>query len=122
MSSGGSLLKAQQGSEGSFIRWLEELGLKDFLRRYPLRQLVGWNWLVPKSRIVFPNEFFVALEKFRTYENSDLAGFEVQSLLWDSNWFVDDKESLWFLDPFFRPGDEVGKILLGHGASNISSQ
>ena len=122
MSGGGVLLKAHQGKEGPFISWLEDLGLKDFLGCYPLRQLVEWNWLVPKSRIVFPKEFLVAWEEFPSCGNFDLAGFEVQGLLWDSNWFVDDdNEALWFLDPFFRPGDKAGQILLEQGAKNVSS-
>lgn len=118
MSSEGSLLRARQGKEGSFVRWLEDLGLKDFLGRYPLRQLVEWGWLVPQSRIVFPKEFVDAYEEFRYQQRSDMAGFKTQGLLWDSYWFVDgNKESLWFLDPFFHPSNEAREILLGNGVN-----
>lgn len=116
MSSSGALLRAKQGNSGDFPDWLEKLGLKDFLSHYPLRQLVEWGWLVPQSRVVFPKDFFLAWNEFPTCGNLDAAGFEVHSMLWDSSWFVDDKEPLWFLDPFFRPDDAHGKVLLSRGA------
>lgn len=121
MSSRGVLLRAKQGKDGDFPDWLEKLGLKDFLSHYPLRQLVEWGWLVPKSRVVFQKEFFLAWDEFPTCCNFNAENFEEQSILWDSSWLVDDKETLWFLDPFFRPDDEIGKLLLAQGASqNLS--
>lgn len=108
MSSSGALLRAKQGNGGDFPDWLEKLGLKDFLSHYPLRQLVEWGWLVPQSRVVFQKEFFLAWDEFPYSGNFSATGFEVQSILWDSSWFVEENEPLWFLDPFFRPDDEAG--------------
>lgn len=122
MSSQGVLLRAHQGESGSFIAWLEKLGLKDFLRHYPLSQLEEWGWIVPQARVVFQKGFFLAWENFPCYGDFERAEFETQSLLWDSFWFVDGKEPLWFLDPFFHPGDEAGKLLFDEKWKSCSSQ
>lgn len=118
MSANGPLLTAQQGREGTFIKWLEDLGLQDFLRRYPLVQLVEWGWLVPQHRVTFPKEYFEAWQDFPSIGQLADHGFRTHSLLWDSTWWIDDdSEPLWFLHPFFRPDDEAGQMLFGQGQS-----
>ena len=116
MSAYGPLLTAQQGREGTFVKLLEDLGLRDFLQRYPLVQLVEWEWLVPQHRVVFPKEYFKAWQDFPSKGQFVEHGFKSHSLLWDSTWWIDDdSESLWFLHPFFRPDDEAGQTLLDQG-------
>lgn len=116
MSAQNSLLTAQQGRDGTFVRWLEELGLQDFLRRYPLAQLVEWGWLVPQHRVVFPQEYFEVWQEFPSFGTFTEHGFKTHSLLWDSTWWIkDDAEPLWFLHPFFRPNDEAGQMLFEQG-------
>ena len=123
MSERNPLLTAQQGQEGTFPRWLEELGLKDFLGRYPLRQLIEWGWVVPQYRVIFPNEFFVKWSTFPESGSGITPELKSYSLLWDSTWFINSAdEPLWFLHPFFRPGDAVGKILAEHGKAKIGAQ
>lgn len=108
----GPLLVAHQGQEGPFPGWLEKLGLKDFLRSYPLTQLVKWGWLAPRHRVSYPKEFFMAWKNFPYLDSEVSPEFEAYSLLWDSWWSIDaSDEPFWFLHPFFRPGDEAGNIL-----------
>jgi hypothetical protein len=114
MWSSGALLRARRGIDGSFLNWCEKLGLKDFLSSYPLAQLAEWGWLVPQSRIIFPKRFFLEWEEFPCYGTDVPADLEEMHLLWDSMWTVDESEPLWFLDPFFRPGDSVGELLFDH--------
>ncbi len=119
MSSGGVMLRARQGDEGSFLKWCEQLGLKEFLSSYPLVLLAEWGWLVPQSRVVFPKRFFIEWEEFPCYGTDVPADMEQMHLLWDSMWLVDEDESLWFLDPFFRPGDSVGELLFDHKTQGL---
>jgi hypothetical protein len=105
------LLTVQQGKEGTFVSWLETLGLKDFISRYSLPKLVEWGWLVPQYRIVFPSDYFLTWQDF-PYGSSDRQCFGVEDLLWDSIWCIDDdQEPLWFLHPFFHPNDACGNRL-----------
>jgi hypothetical protein len=114
MFANGPLLTAQQGREGTFVKWLEDLGLRDFLHRYPLAQLVEWGWLVPQYRVTFPTEYFEAWRNFPECGSSGNAGFDAFSLLWNSSWRADDdNEPLWFLHPFFRTDDIAGRLLRG---------
>jgi hypothetical protein len=114
----GPLLVAQQGEESDFPRWLEDLGLADFLRRYPLRQLIEWGWVVPQHRVVFPEQFFTSWHDFPYSGDGSAPEFRAWSLLWDSTWGIDDEdEPLWFLHPFFRPGDDAGRILFEETAA-----
>lgn len=114
-------MRLRQGNEGEFLSWLEKLGLKDFLRHYPVRRLVEWGWLRPQSRVIFPESFFLEEEEppsFGGHRRSDLKG---EQLLWDSSWFVGEREPLWFLDPFFRPGDKEGQVLFGKDSAGALS-
>jgi len=106
MFSQNTLLTAKQGNEGTFVNWLKDLGLEDFIRKYSLPKIVEWGWLVPQQRIVFPIDFFIAWKDYPyTETGSDFQHYKNESLLWDSTWEVDEQESLWFLHPFFRPED-----------------
>ncbi len=113
MSSSGSLMRLRQGNEGEFLNWLEKLGLKDFLRHYPIHRLVEWGWLRPQSRVVFPKSFFLEEDAPLTFPGPRRADLSSEQRLWDSSWFVDESEPLWFLDPFFRPCDKEGQVLFG---------
>ena len=106
------LLALLQGHEGPFANWLETLGLKEFTRENIPSKLVDWGWLEPVSRIIFPVEFFFDWRDFPSTGYEVPAEFETQSLLWDSTWYVNtDDEPLWFLHPWFRPGDTQAKLL-----------
>jgi hypothetical protein len=113
------LLTAQQGKEGSFVVWLEDVGLRDFIRRYPLSKLVDWGWLVPQSRIVFPAEYFLVQQEFPFYPTTDTVNsqnFDIEDRLWSSEWCIkNDQSTLWFLHPFFHPGDTCGDQLSSSG-------
>ncbi|TAJ76529.1 MAG: hypothetical protein EPO42_12520 [Gallionellaceae bacterium] len=113
MSSSGSLMRLRQGNEGEFLNWLEKLGLKDFLHHYPVRRLVEWGWLSPQSRVIFPESFFLEEDEPPSFESRRRSDLKGEQLLWDSSWFVGESEPLWFLDPFFRPGDKEGQVLFG---------
>ncbi len=107
-----TLLAAHEGESGPFVMWLEELGLGDFLKRYPLKQLIEWGWIVPQYRIIFPKQFF---DSWKDYPYSYVeipTEFKNYTLLWDYLWRLDDKSlPLWFLDPISNPDDELHKIL-----------
>ena len=110
------LLALKHGTEGPFFDWLMELGLESFIDRYPLRTLTEWGWLVPQFRYVFSNEFFLDWETFPNLGEAPKPQHEVESLLWDSNWFVDDEsEPSWFLHPFFHPTNTAGRVLHENG-------
>jgi len=106
MFSENTLLTAKEGNEGSFVNWLKELGLGKFIGDYSLPQLVEWGWLTPQSRVVLSKDYFIEWKDFPCIGTGlDLNNYEVESLLWDSSWCIDEQESLWFLHPFFRPDD-----------------
>ncbi|MFA6162909.1 MAG: hypothetical protein WC685_05730 [Methylobacter sp.] len=109
------LLSIQQGKKGAFVSWLETLGLKDFISRYPLPKLVEWGWLVPQYRIVFPSDYFLTWQNFPEHParlNPDRPNFDIENSLWDSTWSIDDdQKSLWFLHPFFHPDNACGNKL-----------
>lgn len=44
-----TLLTVRQGEDGTFVNWLEKVGLKNFVNRYTIPKLVEWGWLVPQS-------------------------------------------------------------------------
>lgn len=113
MSAQPPLLTLRQGSEGPFLRWLEELGLGDFLRRYPPQKLVEWGWLEPQFRYVFPRQYF---DNYPTPGRGPVPDFDTEDLLWDSTWFINSEEDdLWFLHPFFHPNDNAGETLRKNG-------
>jgi hypothetical protein len=116
----GPLLTAQQGQDGTFPSWLEDLGLKDFLRQYPLRQLVEWGWINPQYRITFPQEFFTVWENFPEIPAKTAPKSASHSLPRDAYWHIDrNDEPLWFLHPFFHPNDEPSRILTEQGKAAL---
>ncbi len=110
----GALLRVRAGNEGPFVKWLEELGLKDFLNCYPIPKLVEWGWLVPQYRYSFP------LEEFESEPETITWGAKQRSSpierLWDFEWYINSiDEPLWFLHPFFRPDNTSGLMLRNNG-------
>jgi hypothetical protein len=113
----GPLLTVQQGHEGTFVRWLEELGLKDFLKRYPIPKLVEWGWLVPQYRYCFMREDFECDES-ATNSSSPESRDSALERLWRWEWSINSvDEPLWYLHPLFRPNDASAQMLLGGGKS-----
>ena len=112
------LLSFHQDGYGEFAVWLKELGLQDdFLKRYPISQLVEWKWLRPQFRVAFPESFFVdGWDRYpelpRDIPEIIDAVAEAYNPLWDSRWLGDhENEALWFLHPFFRPDNLSGSLL-----------
>lgn len=107
----GPLLTAQQGSSGTFVHFLREIGLENFLKEYPLAQLVEWGWLIPFRRVVFPSEYFDSWPAFPNFGARSTEKYGEYALLWDSTWFIkDDNAHLWFLHPAFHPGDATEQL------------
>lgn len=118
----GPLLTIRQGKDGTFVQWLEDLGLKDFVRSYSLSQLIEWKWLLPQYRVIFPTSYFVSWERYPELGSPIGPDLEIYSLLWDSWWEIDDdKEPLWFLHPFLRAGDAVGCLLNTQGIADLQA-
>ncbi len=107
-----TLLVAHEGKSGPFIRWLEELGLKGFLKRYPLAQLVEWGWIEPQYRVTFPERFFQSWEHYPCTSWEPPEDLNEYVTLWDYSWSIDDEnDPLWFLDPVLHPGNNAGELL-----------
>jgi len=107
-----TLLKFNPSIQGGFEPWLEKLGLKDFLKDYPVTQLVEWGWLRPVCRVVFPNRFFDQWEDYPFGPNNLSPDLSDYAALWDYYWDPDDPiENLWFLDPIFRTDESLAKLL-----------
>jgi hypothetical protein len=107
------LLNSRDGGKGPFVRWLEDLGLRDFVRRYSISKLIEWKWLVPQHSIRLPDQFFTSWTDYPyRCDESHVTANNVNHLLWDSEWFIDKQEEPhWFLHPFCRPDDEAGRVL-----------
>ena len=119
-----TLLVAHEGKSGSFVRWLEELGLGEFLRQYPLAQLVEWGWVVPRYRVVFPNRFFESWSNFPETPWDCPHNLKNYKRLWDSNWFIEnDCDPHLFLDPALNTKEGMGKLLakFRHSASQTNT-
>jgi len=111
-----TFLSIQPNQKGSFVSWLEELGLKDLISRYSLPKLIEWGWLVPQYRVVFPAEYFeeLTLENiFDTVENHSTNNDPHDRLLgYGESWCIENTEDPhWFLHPFCRPESVYKKIL-----------
>lgn len=112
----GPLLTVQQGNEGTFVSWLEELGLKEFLRRYPIAKLVEWGWLVPQYRYSFPPEEFENEPESSVVHFPPLPIVDPLEQLWEPDWYFEPVDTpLWFLHPIFRPENTAGKMLQNDG-------
>jgi len=105
------LLTVRQGREGSFVSFLEEVGLKEFLDQYPIPSLVEWRWLVPQSRIVFPKAFFDDWKNFPNCGPEAAPNHPLDAALWDGQWFIASlEEPLWFVHPLLRPSGEEESV------------
>lgn len=106
------LLVVAQGTQGSFVHWLEQLGLRQFITEYPIPMLVRWGWLKPQYRVRFPDGMIHRLEDSRGSDVQLNNEEQRYAKLWDGEWWVDDtEEPLWFIHPFLRPGNEIGRLL-----------
>lgn len=122
MSACSTLLVAHEGKSGPFISWLEELGLGNFLKRYPLAQLVQWGWVVPQYRVTFPQRFFESWEDYPSNPWKPPEDLIQYAILWDSCWNIDDEsEPLWFLEDLFRTGNHAGELLRNYTYSADTS-
>jgi hypothetical protein len=107
-----TLLTVYPDGSGPFVSWLESLGLKEFLKTYPLSKLVEWGWVVPQYRVVFPQEVFVQI--YGRYGDQVQIPPELNdyATLWDYGWHTDDEHAkLWFLDDAFREHEPLGALL-----------
>lgn len=109
------LLAAYEDTSGPFVKWLEELGLKSFLRQYPLSKLVEWGWITPQYRVPFPKRFFECWENYPCIPFEPPTDLIDYATLWEYSWWIDNlSEPLWFLDPIFQPENEAGRLLRRH--------
>lgn len=116
-----TLLTAYPDGTGHFVKWLESLGLKEFLEIYPLSKLIEWEWVVPQYRVVFPTEIFENLFDRHGDQFHAPAGMTEYETLWDYTWTVDSEDTrLWFLDDAFRDQKALGTLLkrFRYGAGN----
>ena len=108
-------LSIQPNQQGSFVSWLEELGLKNLINRYSLPKLLEWGWLVPKYRVAFQAGYF----EEATHENIfDAVDYSIKNdpcyrlLGYGESWQIEVTEDpLWFLHPFCRPDSVYNNLL-----------
>jgi hypothetical protein len=106
-----TLLSIQPDQKGSFVTWLEELGLKDLMRQYSLQKLLEWGWLVPKYQIPFPVDFFEQSISESIFDGVDKARID-RLFGFGESWQIKNTEDpLWFLHPFFRPDSDCYNLL-----------
>ena len=107
-----TLLAAHEGKSGPFVLWLEKLGLGEFLKKHPLRQLVEWGWIVPQYRIIFPKQFFDNYKHYPYIYGETPTELKNYDVLWDHFWKLDDESTpLWYLDPISHPDEETNQLL-----------
>lgn len=107
-----TLLVSQEGLRGGFHRWLRDLGLEQFITKYPIEQLVRWGWLAPYSRVLFPSGFFSSWRNYPELSSPANPDYESYWLLWDSTWFASPEDGeQWPLHCFFRRGSKEAAIL-----------
>ncbi len=105
------LLTVRQGREGSFVSFLEEVGLKEFLSQYPIPSLVEWRWLVPQARITFPKAFFDDWKNYPNCGPEAAPNHSLDAALWDAQWIINSlEEPLWFLHPLLRLSEEEESV------------
>ncbi len=109
-------LSIQQNQKGSFVSWLEELGLKDLINRYSLPKLLEWGWLVPQYRLCFPAEYFEEITPenlLNTIADHSRDNDPFYRLLgYGESWHIEDTENPhWFLHPFCRPDSDYNNLL-----------
>lgn len=112
MSAPPTLLTFNRDDNGSLVKWLEKLGLAEFLQSYPVRTLIEWGWLPPQYRVTFPPKFFETWANYPYIPSAYSTEFDDYFTLWDYTWTVDTPDvALWFLDPVFRKYDQAGQLL-----------
>jgi hypothetical protein len=107
-----TLLTFRRNDTSRFDKWLEKLGLTDFLKSYPIEQLIDWGWLKPQYRVIFPPTFFEEWDNYPYYPEESQGEANVYHSLWEYTWETDKPNTaLWFLDPAFRPGEPMHSVL-----------
>lgn len=111
-----TFLSIQQNQRGSFITWLEELGLKNLISSYSLSKLLEWGWIVPESNVYFPAKYFeeVTPENISDQINDPSRHNDpIYRLLgYGESWHIEDTENpYWFLHPFCRPDSVYNNML-----------
>jgi hypothetical protein len=107
-----TLLNAYPDGTGPFIKWLESLGLAEFLKIYPLSKLIEWGWVVPQYRVVFPPELFKQLFERRVEHLEVPPELKDYATLWEYTWITDTEDvKLWFLDGAFRDNEPLNTLL-----------
>ena len=109
-------LSIQPNQKGSFVSWLEELGLKALISRYSLSKLLEWGWLVPQYRVAFPAEYFEEQTPENIIDMIDGHSRHNDPLYlllgYGESWQIEDAEDpLWFLHPFCRPDGKYNNLL-----------
>lgn len=105
------LLVASQGRRGPFISWLESVGLKQFLKQYPLPTLAAWGWIEPAYRLLTPLEM-VNFSYPKEIHFPPLPKTDPHKRLWEPTWcFAPDEDPEWFLHPIFRRNDAAAVLL-----------
>ncbi|HMZ00892.1 MAG TPA: hypothetical protein PLW24_22790, partial [Burkholderiaceae bacterium] len=99
---------AHEGRYGPFVNWLEELGLKEFIREFPLPKLVEWKWLTPYSRLEVNQPFLERIDQ-RIRQPDSEADLEI---LWSPIWSIDETTSIdWCVDPSAIPGSSFNDLI-----------
>lgn len=107
-----TLLNAYPDGTGPFIKWLESLGLKEFLKSYPLSQLIDWGWLVPQYRVVFPPDLFKLLFEHRGERIEIPPDLKEYATFWEYTWITaPEHDKLWFFDDAFRDNTPLNTLL-----------
>ncbi|OAH99729.1 hypothetical protein [Methylomonas methanica] len=110
-----TLLSIQPNQKGSFVSWLEELGLKDLISHYSLPKLLEWGWLVPQYRVTFPTEYFEEPTPetiFNAVDHSKNNDLYDRLLGFGESWQIVNTEDIhWFLHPFCRPVSDYNNLL-----------
>lgn len=106
------MLTIREGSDGTFVDLLHELGLKEFLQIYPVAKLIEWRWLVPFRRLIFPKAYLDLWEPYIEGVTPKPLQYGEYELLWYPSWTIkNENEPLWFLHPFFRLGEKSEQLL-----------
>jgi hypothetical protein len=110
-----TLLSIQPNQKGSFVSWLEELGLKNLISRYSLPKLLEGGWLVPQYGVAFPAEYF---EEPTPESIFNAVGYSKNNdphdrlLGYGESWQIENTgDTYWFLHPFCRPDSNYNNLL-----------
>ncbi len=111
-----TFLSIQQNQRGSFVTWLEKLGLKSLISSYSLSKLLEWGWIVPERNVYFSAKYFeeVTPENISDQINdpSRINDPIYRLLGYGESWQIEGIENpYWFLHPFCRPDSVYNNML-----------